>query len=167
MSRHDASTAPYNSAGPRLFNDSVTFQQAEARAAQLRAVVHVAAVPRHQKGRRALLMAWYVSFVPSKEENLTNSILTGFFFSLLDMTIVSTSLLATSEDLNGFSDSSWVVLAYLLTYMGALSSCERPKTAADRLSFAWHQQDFPCFLPSSATSTAGATSWSRRGSSLS
>lgn len=42
----------------------------------------------------------------------------GFFFSLLDTTIVSTSLLATAEDLDGFRDSSWVVISYLLTYMG-------------------------------------------------
>ncbi|KAL1907481.1 hypothetical protein Sste5344_006670 [Sporothrix stenoceras] len=46
------------------------------------------------------------------------AILLGFFFSLLDTTIISTSLLATSEDLNGFRDSSWVVIGYLLTYMG-------------------------------------------------
>lgn len=42
----------------------------------------------------------------------------GFLFSILDTTIVSTSLLAISSDLGGFRSSQWVVLSYLLTYMG-------------------------------------------------
>jgi len=46
------------------------------------------------------------------------SLLVGFFFSLLDTTIVSTSLLASSSDLRDFRDGSWVVLAYLLSFMG-------------------------------------------------
>ncbi len=58
------------------------------------------------------------------------SILIGFFFSLLDTTIVSTSLIASSEDLHDFRDGSWVVLAYLLTYMGQWHSIPCSAAAA-------------------------------------
>ncbi|KAF2490388.1 MFS multidrug transporter-like protein [Lophium mytilinum] len=36
----------------------------------------------------------------------------------LEVTIVSTSLVAIVRDLNGFSETSWIVSAYLVTYMG-------------------------------------------------
>ncbi|KLU83318.1 drug resistance transporter [Magnaporthiopsis poae ATCC 64411] len=45
-------------------------------------------------------------------------LLTCLLFSLLDTTIVSTSLLDTAQDLGNFSDSTWIILSYLLTYMG-------------------------------------------------
>ncbi|KAL5906549.1 hypothetical protein ACKVV1_010950 [Pyricularia oryzae] len=45
-------------------------------------------------------------------------LLTCLLFSLLDTTIVSTSLLETSKDLGNVEDISWIMLAYLLTYMG-------------------------------------------------
>ena len=40
-------------------------------------------------------------------------------FSVLDTSIVSTALVSMAEDLNDFANAPWVVLSYLLTYMGA------------------------------------------------
>ena len=69
--------------------------------------------------RRRLLMLWCDPKPTDPEAPLTShSLLVGFFFSLLDTTIVSTSLLASSSDLKDFRDGSWVVLAYLLSFMG-------------------------------------------------
>ncbi|UZP37775.1 hypothetical protein NXS19_005591 [Fusarium pseudograminearum] len=42
----------------------------------------------------------------------------GTSFSSLDTSIVSTSLVTISHDLNDFTNAPWIVLAYLLTYMG-------------------------------------------------
>ncbi|KAF5027260.1 hypothetical protein F66182_633 [Fusarium sp. NRRL 66182] len=49
---------------------------------------------------------------------LVIALLTGLLFSSLDTSIVSTSLLTISHDLNDFTNAPWIVLAYLLTYMG-------------------------------------------------
>ncbi|KAF5675241.1 multidrug transporter [Fusarium heterosporum] len=49
---------------------------------------------------------------------LVISLLTGLLFSSLDTSIVSTSLVTISHDLNDFTNAPWIVLAYLLTYMG-------------------------------------------------
>ncbi|KAH6894148.1 major facilitator superfamily domain-containing protein [Thelonectria olida] len=49
---------------------------------------------------------------------LVLSLLTGLLFSSLDTSIVSTSLVTISQDLNDFVNAPWIVLAYLLTYMG-------------------------------------------------
>ncbi|KAK5991014.1 Multidrug resistance 3-like protein [Cladobotryum mycophilum] len=46
------------------------------------------------------------------------SLLTGLLFSTLDTSIVSTSLVTISNELGDFVNASWIVLAYLLTYMG-------------------------------------------------
>lgn len=40
------------------------------------------------------------------------------FLSNLEVSIVSTSLVAITDDLRGFSQSSWIVTAYLLTFSG-------------------------------------------------
>ncbi|KAF4980356.1 hypothetical protein FZEAL_3617 [Fusarium zealandicum] len=45
-------------------------------------------------------------------------LLTGLLFSSLDTSIVSTSLVTISHDLDDFVNAPWIVLAYLLTYMG-------------------------------------------------
>lgn len=37
----------------------------------------------------------------------------------LEVTIVSTSLIAITNDLKGFSKTSWIVTGYLITYTGA------------------------------------------------
>ncbi|KAI9840329.1 MAG: hypothetical protein M1838_004124 [Thelocarpon superellum] len=42
----------------------------------------------------------------------------ALFLSALDTTIVSTALLSISNDLGQFEKSSWIVIAYLLTYTG-------------------------------------------------
>lgn len=42
----------------------------------------------------------------------------GLLFSVMDTTIVSTALVTISEDLDDFQDMYWVVLAYLLSYLG-------------------------------------------------
>ncbi|PFH61700.1 hypothetical protein XA68_16500 [Ophiocordyceps unilateralis] len=46
------------------------------------------------------------------------SLLVGLLFSSLDTSIVSTSLVTISHELNDFVNAPWIVLAYLLTYMG-------------------------------------------------
>ncbi|KYK60648.1 Major facilitator superfamily domain, general substrate transporter [Drechmeria coniospora] len=49
---------------------------------------------------------------------LMGSLLVGLLFSSLDTSIVSTSLVTISHELNDFVNAPWIVLAYLLTYMG-------------------------------------------------
>jgi hypothetical protein len=56
---------------------------------------------------------------------LVTSLLVGMLFSTIDTSIVSTSLITISHQLDDFSKSSWVVLSYLLTYMGELSASSR------------------------------------------
>ncbi|KAH8157019.1 hypothetical protein CIB48_g11223, partial [Xylaria polymorpha] len=45
-------------------------------------------------------------------------LLLGLLFSSLDASIVSTSLVTISIDLQDFLNAPWVVLAYLLAYLG-------------------------------------------------
>lgn len=56
----------------------------------------------------------------------THSLGTNLSLSTLELSIVSTSLVAITNDLHGFSRSSWVITAYLLTYFG-----QKPSSAAD------------------------------------
>ncbi|KAL7962558.1 major facilitator superfamily domain-containing protein [Trichoderma compactum] len=49
---------------------------------------------------------------------LVITLLVGLLISTLDTTIVSTSLVTISNDLGDFVNAPWIVLAYLLTYMG-------------------------------------------------
>ncbi|KAL7808234.1 major facilitator superfamily domain-containing protein [Trichoderma gracile] len=49
---------------------------------------------------------------------LVITLLAGLLISTLDTTIVSTSLVTISNDLEDFANAPWIVLAYLLTYMG-------------------------------------------------
>jgi len=42
----------------------------------------------------------------------------GLLFSVIDTTIVSTALITIATDLQNFKDMYWVVLAYLLSYLG-------------------------------------------------
>lgn len=42
----------------------------------------------------------------------------GLLFSVIDTTIVSTALITIATDLRNFKDMYWVVLAYLLSYLG-------------------------------------------------
>lgn len=42
----------------------------------------------------------------------------SFFLTGLEGTIVSTSLVAITDDLRGFGRSSWIITSYLLTYAG-------------------------------------------------
>lgn len=49
---------------------------------------------------------------------LVFSVLFGLFLGFLDTTIVSVALPSIAGDFNDFSRSTWVVTAYLLTYMG-------------------------------------------------
>ncbi|KAI2827346.1 hypothetical protein CBS76997_10533 [Aspergillus niger] len=44
----------------------------------------------------------------------------SFFLTGLEGTIVSTSLVAITDDLRGFGRSSWIITSYLLTYAGFL-----------------------------------------------
>ncbi|QYT00702.1 MFS domain-containing protein [Trichoderma simmonsii] len=50
---------------------------------------------------------------------LVITLLVGLLISTLDTTIVSTSLVTISNDLGDFVNAPWIVLAYLLTYMGS------------------------------------------------
>lgn len=54
-----------------------------------------------------------------------HSLGTNLSLSTLEISIVSTSLVAITNDLRGFSQSSWVITAYLLTYFG-----QKPSPAA-------------------------------------
>ena len=47
----------------------------------------------------------------------------GLMISSLDTSIVSTSLITISHEFNNFVTAPWIVLAYLLTYMGTLFTC--------------------------------------------
>lgn len=66
--------------------------------------------------RRVVGRPFLVSGVPVADGSC--SILLGFFFSCLDAAIVATSLVSISEDLGEFANIHWVILAYLLSYMG-------------------------------------------------
>lgn len=48
----------------------------------------------------------------------------GLLFSVIDTTIVSTALITIAADLQNFKDMYWVVLAYLLSYLGNRPSTE-------------------------------------------
>ncbi|KAJ3499267.1 hypothetical protein NLG97_g481 [Lecanicillium saksenae] len=49
---------------------------------------------------------------------LVACLLVGLLFSSLDTSIASTSLVTISRELQDFGNAPWIVLAYLLTYMG-------------------------------------------------
>ncbi|PHH65204.1 hypothetical protein CDD81_3063 [Ophiocordyceps australis] len=49
---------------------------------------------------------------------LVATLLVGLLFASLDTSIVSTSLVTISHELNDFVNAPWIILAYLLTYMG-------------------------------------------------
>lgn len=42
----------------------------------------------------------------------------GLLFSVMDTTIVSTALVTIAGDLHDFQNMYWVVLAYMLSYLG-------------------------------------------------
>lgn len=49
---------------------------------------------------------------------MTYSMLGGLLFSVMDTTIVSTALVTIATDFADFQDMYWVVLAYMLSYLG-------------------------------------------------
>jgi len=51
---------------------------------------------------------------------VSSVILMGTFLSILEISIVSTALVAITNDLKGFERSSWIITSYLLTYTGFL-----------------------------------------------
>ena len=51
---------------------------------------------------------------------------------------MSTTLATITDDLKGFSQSSWVITAYLITYTGKLSSLALDQVAADTLERPFH-----------------------------
>ncbi|KAM0280661.1 hypothetical protein ACHAQH_003969 [Verticillium albo-atrum] len=53
----------------------------------------------------------------ARQNVLVCCLLLGFFFSTVDTCIVSIPLLAISKEFDDFTSSTWVILAYLLTYM--------------------------------------------------
>jgi hypothetical protein len=53
-----------------------------------------------------------------KISNLQFSLLTGLYLVNLEVTIVSTSLVSITNDLDGFKKTSWVVTGFLTTYTG-------------------------------------------------
>ncbi|KAG5958078.1 hypothetical protein E4U58_005521 [Claviceps cyperi] len=54
----------------------------------------------------------------ARQKVLVVSLLIGLLFSSLDTAIVATSLITISHEMNDFVHAPWIVLAYLLTYMG-------------------------------------------------
>lgn len=69
-------------------------------------------------GPRAIVSSLVFPLLPFVLVLTCASLLTGLLFSSLDTSIVSTSLVTVSQDLNDFVNAPWIVLAYLLTYMG-------------------------------------------------
>lgn len=68
---------------------------------------------------QAVLVILCVALSNKKHLKLTiASLLIGLLFASLDTSIASTSLLTISQDLDDFVNAPWIVLAYLLTYMG-------------------------------------------------
>lgn len=63
-----------------------------------------------------------VSFLPlsflSPKSNDTFSVYLGLFLATMEVSIVSTALVAITDDLGDFGQSTWVVTSYLLTYTG-------------------------------------------------
>lgn len=58
------------------------------------------------------LSAWRVTL-------LVYSLLTGLFLSIMDTSIVSTVTYAIAQDINGgIGETTWILLAYTLTYLG-------------------------------------------------
>ncbi|KAG5966697.1 hypothetical protein E4U57_002011 [Claviceps arundinis] len=55
----------------------------------------------------------------ARQKVLVVSLLIGLLFSSLDTAIVATSLITISHEMNDFVHAPWIILAYLLTYMGA------------------------------------------------
>lgn len=47
-----------------------------------------------------------------------NRLCLAVFLASLEVSIVSTSLVAVTDDLKGFGYSSWIISAYMLTYTG-------------------------------------------------
>lgn len=54
--------------------------------------------------------------IPSTE--YPHSLFLSLFIATLEVSIVSTSLVTITDSLQDFGDSSWIVIAYLLTYTG-------------------------------------------------
>jgi MFS family permease len=64
-------------------------------------------------------------------------LLVGLLFSTLDTSIVATSLVTISQDLNDFINAPWIVLAYLLTYMSkSVEALHLPTTTHTNQGFA-------------------------------
>ncbi|CAD6570392.1 MAG: hypothetical protein ASARMPREDX12_003478 [Alectoria sarmentosa] len=51
---------------------------------------------------------------------VTIALCLALFLASLEVSIVATSLIAITDDLQGFSESSWIVTSYMLTYTGFL-----------------------------------------------
>ncbi|KAK8927353.1 hypothetical protein VCV18_003826 [Metarhizium anisopliae] len=60
---------------------------------------------------------------PSRARNRHNvsGIRQKVLMASLDTSIVATSLVTISHELNDFANAPWIILAYLLTYMGMLT----------------------------------------------
>lgn len=56
------------------------------------------------------------------KHSLSLRLCSALFLSVLESTIISTSLVAITNALDGFHRSSWVVTVYLLTYTGSQTS---------------------------------------------
>ena len=77
----------------------------------------------------------------------------GLLFSSLDTSIVSTSLVTISHDMNDFVNAPWIVLAYLLTYMGICPQRDEIDVLLMR------RQVLRCVFRSSVTYMGDATCW--------
>lgn len=49
----------------------------------------------------------------------------------MEIPIVTTSIVGVTNDLQGFSESSWLTTAYLLTYVGRLAHCTLVASSAN------------------------------------
>ncbi|TDZ28975.1 Multidrug resistance protein 3 [Colletotrichum spinosum] len=55
---------------------------------------------------------------PAKQILIICSLLLGLLLSTLDTSVVATSLITISEELQDHANAAWIILVYLLTYMG-------------------------------------------------
>ncbi|KAH8169953.1 major facilitator superfamily protein [Sarocladium implicatum] len=76
------------------------------------------ASPRREVARPAFTPIRKHPVQGARQAVLVVSLLAGLLFSSLDTSIVATSLVTISHDLNDFINAPWIVLSYLLTYMG-------------------------------------------------
>ncbi|KAI9740045.1 MAG: hypothetical protein M1818_004796 [Claussenomyces sp. TS43310] len=71
-----------------------------------------------QQGESPKSSSTSVIFAPLANNYYTHSLFLGIFLINFEVTIVSTAIVSITNDLNDFAESSWIITAYLITYIG-------------------------------------------------